>query len=117
MDKTLRAFPEIADVVTKIGRPDFATEAMGINEGDVYVLLRPRKEWKRFQSKEELIQRMDEALAQIPGIAYNFTQPMAMRMDETVSGVKVLHSKAKRPAQLYRNQITLRNETQVGPRE
>jgi cobalt-zinc-cadmium resistance protein CzcA len=88
VDKTLRAFPEIADVVTKIGRPDFATEAMGINEGDVYVLLRPRKEWKRFRSKEELIQRMDEALSQIPGIAYDFTQPMAMRMDETVSGVK-----------------------------
>jgi cobalt-zinc-cadmium resistance protein CzcA len=88
VDKTLRAFPEIADVVTKIGRPDFATEAMGINEGDVYVLLRPRKEWKRFHSKEELIQRMDEALSQIPGIAYDFTQPMAMRMDETVSGVK-----------------------------
>lgn len=88
VDKTLRAFPEIADVVTKIGRPDFATEAMGINEGDVYVLLRPRKEWKRFHSKDELIERMDEALSLIPGIAYDFTQPMAMRMDETVSGVK-----------------------------
>lgn len=88
VDKALRAFPEIADVVTKIGRPDFATEAMGINEGDVYVLLRPHKEWRRFHSKEELIQKMDEALSQIPGVVCDFTQPMAMRMDETVSGVK-----------------------------
>jgi cobalt-zinc-cadmium resistance protein CzcA len=88
VDATLRSFPEIADVVTKIGRPDFATEAMGINEGDVYVMLRPRSEWHRFHSKEELIEALDHALAQIPGLAYDFTQPMAMRMDETVSGVK-----------------------------
>jgi cobalt-zinc-cadmium resistance protein CzcA len=88
VEKTLRAFPEIEDVTTKIGRPDFATEAMGINEGDVYVALAPTKEWKRFHSKEELIDAMDKALAQIPGINYDFTQPMAMRLDETVSGVK-----------------------------
>jgi cobalt-zinc-cadmium resistance protein CzcA len=88
VEKTLRAFPEIEDVTTKIGRPDFATEAMGINEGDVYVALAPTREWKRFQSKEELIDAMDKALARIPGISYDFTQPMAMRLDETVSGVK-----------------------------
>jgi heavy metal efflux system protein len=88
VEKTLRAFPEIEDVTTKIGRPDFATEAMGINEGDVYVALAPAREWKRFHSKEELIDAMDKALAQIPGISYDFTQPMAMRLDETVSGVK-----------------------------
>ncbi len=88
VEKTLRAFPEIQDVTTKIGRPDFATEAMGINEGDVYVALTPTKQWTRFHTKEELINAMDKALAQIPGISYDFTQPMAMRLDETVSGVK-----------------------------
>jgi cobalt-zinc-cadmium resistance protein CzcA len=88
VEKTLRAFPEIEGVTTKIGRPDFATEAMGINEGDVYVALTPMENWKRFHSKEELIDAMDKALAQIPGINYDFTQPMAMRLDETVSGVK-----------------------------
>jgi heavy metal efflux system protein len=88
IEKVLRGFPEIRDVVIKIGRPDFATEAMGINEGDTYVLLRPTREWKRFHSKAELIDAMDKELAKIPGINYNFTQPMAMRMDETISGVK-----------------------------
>ena len=88
VEKTLRAFPEIEDVTTKIGRPDFATEAMGMNEGDVYVSLAPTQKWKRFHSKDELINAMDKALAQIPGISYDFTQPMAMRLDETVSGVK-----------------------------
>src|SRR6202165_3861344 len=88
IEQRLRAFPEIADVVIKIGRPDFATEAMGINEGDTYLLLRPMNTWKRFHTKEDLIVALDKALAGVPGIAYNFTQPMAMRIDETVSGVK-----------------------------
>jgi cobalt-zinc-cadmium resistance protein CzcA len=88
IEERLRAFPEIADVVIKIGRPDFATEAMGINEGDTYLLLKPKSEWTRFHTKEALIAAVDQALAAIPGIAYNFSQPMEMRMDETVSGVK-----------------------------
>src|SRR5246500_955133 len=88
VEKRLRAFPEIADVVVKIGRPDFATEAMGINEGDTYLLLRPTSTWTRFHTKEDLITALDKELGQIPGIAYNFTQPMAMRIDETISGVK-----------------------------
>src|SRR5205085_5573383 len=76
------------DVVIKIGRPDFATEAMGINEGDTYVIPRPRETWRRFHTKEEFIEAMDKELTKIPGIAFSFSQPMAMRMDETVSGVK-----------------------------
>src|SRR6202035_833533 len=85
VEQVLRGFPEIRDVVIKIGRPDFATEAMGINEGDTYVLLQPQSKWRRFHSKEELIEAMDKDLAKIPGINYDFTQPMAMRLDETVS--------------------------------
>src|SRR6266481_2433384 len=88
IETRLRDFPEIADVVIKIGRPDFATEAMGINEGDTYLLLKPINTWKRFHTKEDLISALDKELGRIPGIAYNFTQPMAMRIDETISGVK-----------------------------
>jgi cobalt-zinc-cadmium resistance protein CzcA len=88
VERALRTFPEIEDVVTKIGRPDFATEAMGIHQGDVYVLLRPVSTWSRFHTKDELITAMDTELSKIPGINYNFTQPMEMRLDETVSGVK-----------------------------
>ena len=88
VEQRLRQFPEIADVVIKIGRPDFATEAMGINEGDTYLLLRPIETWQRFHTKEELIAAVAQALDGIPGIVYSFTQPMAMRIDETISGVK-----------------------------
>jgi heavy metal efflux system protein len=87
VEQVVRTFPEVTSVVTKLGRPDLATEAMGIYEGDVYVLLRPRQEW-RYRSKDELIQSMAEQLEAIPGVAYNFTQPMAMRLDEVVSGIK-----------------------------
>ena len=88
VEKVLRAMPEIQDVVIKIGRPDFATEAMGINEGDTYVLPKPKETWTRFHTKEEFIEAMDQELSKIPGISHSFTQPMAMRMDETISGVK-----------------------------
>jgi cobalt-zinc-cadmium resistance protein CzcA len=88
IEKMLRSFPEIADVTIKIGRPDFATEAMGINEGDTYLSLRPMREWTRFHSKGDLIDALDQELSKIPGLNYDFTQPMAMRVDETVSGVK-----------------------------
>jgi cobalt-zinc-cadmium resistance protein CzcA len=74
--------------VSKAGRPDLATEAMGIYESDVYVLLKPHEEWTTARTKEELIDAMAERLAKVPGMAYNFTQPMAMRLDETVSGIK-----------------------------
>src|SRR5437870_2926656 len=89
IEKVLRTFPEIEDVVTKIGRPDFATEAMGINQGDVYVMLRPMESWTRFRTKDGLIGAMDAELSKIPGVNYDFTQPMEMRLNETVSGVKM----------------------------
>ena len=84
----LKQFPELVSIVTKIGRPDLATEAMGVHQGDIYVLLKPRSEWKRFSSKAQLIEAMAKALEEVPGMAFNFTQPMAMRLDEVVSGVK-----------------------------
>jgi heavy metal efflux system protein len=87
VERVIIGFPEVAGVVTKLGRPDVATEAMGIYEGDVYVLLKPREQWK-VRSKEELISKMATALEIVPGVDYNFTQPMAMRLDETVSGIK-----------------------------
>lgn len=88
IEQKLRQIPEIADVVVKIGRPDFATEAMGINEGDTYLLLKPMDTWTRFHSKEELIEAVAKVMDTVPGVAFNFTQPMAMRIDETISGVK-----------------------------
>jgi cobalt-zinc-cadmium resistance protein CzcA len=88
IERIVCEFPEVETVVTKIGRPDLATEAMGIYQGDVYVLLKPRHQWATVKTKEELIAALDEKLKQVPGVAYNFTQPLAMRLDEVISGVR-----------------------------
>jgi cobalt-zinc-cadmium resistance protein CzcA len=87
MEKALLTLPEVSGIVSKLGRPDLATDQMGIFEGDVYVLLHPQAQWK-VKTKEELIAKMRVALEAVPGIGYNFTQPMAMRLDETISGIK-----------------------------
>lgn len=88
VEKVVREFPEVETVVTKLGRPDLATEAMGIYQGDVYVILKPPAEWQTVKTKEELIEKLDERLKSVPGVAYNFTQPLAMRLDEVISGVR-----------------------------
>ena len=88
IERMIQRFPEVQDVVTKIGRPDLATEAMGIYQGDVYVMLRPRSQWQKGRTKEQLVDMMSRELERFPGVTYNFTQPMAMRLDEVISGVK-----------------------------
>ena len=85
---TIRSFPEVVGVVTKLGRPDVATEAMGIYESDSYLQLAPRNMWKCCRNKPELIEKLSAALQGIPGVTYNFTQPMEMRLDETVTGIR-----------------------------
>ena len=88
VEKIVTQFPEVKQVVTKIGRPDLATEAMGIYQGDVYVLLHPHEEWTTGRDKEALVSAIAAGLEGFPGLTFNFTQPMAMRLDEVVSGVK-----------------------------
>ncbi len=88
VEKVVREFSEVETVVTKLGRPDLATEAMGIYQGDVYVILKPIEQWATARTKEDLIEAIDERLKSVPGVSYNFTQPLAMRLDEVISGVK-----------------------------
>jgi cobalt-zinc-cadmium resistance protein CzcA len=87
VERTLMQFPEVSSIVTKMGRPELATETMGLYAGDVYVNFKPRETWTT-RSPEALVVRMNAALEHIPGIDYNFTAPMAMRLDEAISGVR-----------------------------
>jgi len=88
VERQLLRFPEVKQVVTKLGRPDLATEAMGIYQGDVYVQLHPPETWPERRTKDELVAAMASSLSAIRGLTYNFTQPMAMRLDEVISGIK-----------------------------
>lgn len=87
-EQALRRFPEVTQVVTKEGRPDVATEAMGLYEGDLYVNLTPRDEWTTARDRDGLVAAFDTALRHIPGLWVSFTQPLAMRLDEAESGIK-----------------------------
>ncbi len=87
-EEIVKRFPEVITTITKQGRPDLATEAMGLFEGDMYVPLLPREEWTTADTREGLVAAFDSALAVIPGLDVAFTQPMAMRLDEAESGIK-----------------------------
>lgn len=80
--------PEIKTVVPKTGRSDLANDWMGVHQTDVWVVLKPREEWRDGLSKQDIINEIQPYLETEPGLSYNFTQPIAMRVDELTSGVK-----------------------------
>ena len=86
--RIFKRFPEVIDAVSKTGRADIATDPMGIESTDVMLTLRPQSEWTSAKTKEELVSKMRAAFADLPGVTGNFTQPIALRVDELVSGVK-----------------------------
>lgn len=88
VQQALLKFPEVVTVVSKIGSAEIATDPMGPNVSDPIVVLKPKGQWKTAKTKEELIEKMREELEKIPGVAYNITQPIALRVDELISGVK-----------------------------
>ncbi|NBB87662.1 MAG: MMPL family transporter, partial [Bacteroidetes bacterium] len=87
VEKALLEFPEVKDAVSKTGRPEVATDPMGQELSDMIVSLRPRDTW-RFASKEALVNALRDRLDQVPGARFSFTQPIALRLDEMISGVK-----------------------------
>lgn len=90
VEKTLKEnIPEVKTVVSKTGRPDLATDPMGVYETDVFVKLVPKNKWRSGMNKDKLEEEMSNILqAKVPGVNFSFTQPIEMRINELVSGVK-----------------------------
>ncbi len=87
--RLLEEFPdEIADVVSKTGRAEIATDPMGVNISDVFVMLHPEDQWTLADSKEELEVQMSEVLEGIPGMVFSFSQPIELRVNELIAGVR-----------------------------
>jgi cobalt-zinc-cadmium resistance protein CzcA len=85
----LLSFPEVESVVSRIGSAEIATDPDGPEHVDNIITLKPRKQWETARTKEELNDKIRERLeASLPGVAFNFTQPIALRVDELISGVK-----------------------------
>ena len=88
VEAVLMKFPEVITVISRTGHAEKSNDPMGVELGDTYVMIKPYTEWTTAKTKEGLVAQMREAVAAIPGISASFTQPIAMRVDELVSGVK-----------------------------
>jgi cobalt-zinc-cadmium resistance protein CzcA len=89
LDERFRAFPEVARVFAKLGTADIATDPMPPSVSDTYVILKERAEWPNpRKSKNELVAELETAAARVPGNNYEFTQPIQMRFNELISGVR-----------------------------
>lgn len=84
----LENFPEVEDVVVKIGTAEIPTDPMPIEVGDIMVKMKPKSEWTTAKSKEEMFEIMEEKLSVIPGLSFEFTQPIQMRFNELMTGVR-----------------------------
>ncbi len=84
------SFPEVKQVVTQVGRPDDGTDPALFANTEYFIDLKPKNEWRSVfrQDKEELVRAMDREVEKIPGVLWNFSQPIADNMEEAVSGVK-----------------------------
>lgn len=89
IERVLRTFPEVKQVVTRTGSPEVATDVMGVELSDVFVILTPRHEWVTARTRDDLIAHMKEALLEaVPGVGLGFTQPIEMRFNELIAGVR-----------------------------
>lgn len=84
----LQEFPEVEQVVSRIGAAEVPTDPMSMEMSDVIVILKDQDEWVSAETKEELADKMKEAMQAIPGIEYEFTQPIEMRFNELITGVR-----------------------------
>jgi cobalt-zinc-cadmium resistance protein CzcA len=84
------SFPEVSQVVSQVGRPDDGTDTTGFFNTEYFVDLLPKEKWRPVfhKDKDELIGAMDRELSKIPGVLWNFSQPISDNMEEAVSGVK-----------------------------
>lgn len=84
----LKKFPEVLEVVSKIGTSEVPTDPMPIESADLIIILKDKKEWTSARDKEELAEMMNKELGVIPGVNLSFEQPIQMRFNELIAGVK-----------------------------
>lgn len=89
VEKRISEFPEVKRVFAKIGTAEIANDPMPPNVADTFIMLKARKNWPNpKKTKHDLVQELEQAVKQIPGNNYEFTQPIQMRFNELISGVR-----------------------------
>jgi len=88
LEKIALGFPEVEEVVSKIGTSEIPTDPMPIESGDIIMVLKDKKEWVSAKDKDVLAGKMSEKMGVIPGVNLSFEQPIQMRFNELIAGVK-----------------------------
>jgi cobalt-zinc-cadmium resistance protein CzcA len=88
IEQRLQKFSEIETVISKTGRAEISEDPMGPEQTDVFITLKSRRQWKSDRTKTELVEAIEKDLSVIPGVRYSFSQPIALRVNELISGVK-----------------------------
>ena len=89
IENLLKTIPEVRLVYCKTGRPEIANDVMGVHQTDVWTMLKPQDEWRPGLTRDALIEEMDKLLSEhVPGVKFGFSQPIEMRVNELVAGVK-----------------------------
>lgn len=89
LEKTIRTFPEVERVFSKIGTAEIATDPMPPSVADIFIILKPQSEWReQYITKADLVAAIEQAVLKVPGNNYEFTQPIQMRFNELLSGVR-----------------------------
>ena len=89
IEQVIKKFPEVKTVVSRTGTAEIATDVMGMESSDVFVILKPSSEWKHNESRDQLIAKMDKELDKdVPGVGFSYTQPIEMRFNELIAGVR-----------------------------
>jgi len=88
LEAELKSIPEVTDVISKTGRPEIANDPMSIHQSDVYIKLKPKEEWTSAKTKDEMIELMTAKMNSIPSIGGGFSQPIEMRFNELIAGVR-----------------------------
>jgi cobalt-zinc-cadmium resistance protein CzcA len=89
IENLLKTIPEVRLVYCKTGRPEIANDVMGVHQTDVWTMLKPQEEWRPGLTRDDLIEEMNKLLTEhVPGVKFGFSQPIEMRVNELVAGVK-----------------------------
>ncbi|GET29126.1 CusA/CzcA family heavy metal efflux RND transporter [Prolixibacter sp. SD074] len=84
----MKQFPEVKTVVSKIGTAEIPTDPMAVEDADIMIIMKDKKEWVSADNREELVAKMKKALDVIPGASFDFSQPIQLRFNELMTGVK-----------------------------
>jgi len=89
IEKTIKQFPEVTTVVSRTGQAEIPTDPMGVEVSDIYVILKPQEEWTTATNREDLIEKLDRELDKnVPGTVFSYSQPIELRMQELIAGVR-----------------------------